>query len=203
MEQDLLDRLATEANLNRVVEYEGMEAVLDDNDPNDAREKEGMAEMEEGVEENEEVDTVLEPPADPLPVGEKESMLETEDGMAENEEVDAVLELPTYTLPVGPQGDAVEKEIMSSPTKDGVLEPAEVNKAMVVAEQGVPSTPCGQKTTGDVGFTKWQVMMSDLGDTIIDCNYLKKCLSVRVFQWHGVSTPRKCLILNHLYLQSW
>jgi hypothetical protein len=92
---------------------------------------------------------VLEPPADPLPVGEKEGVSETEDGMAENEDVNAVLELPVYTLPVGPQDDAVEKEIMPSPTKDGVLEPAEVDKAMVVAEQGVPSTLCGQKTTGD------------------------------------------------------
>jgi hypothetical protein len=33
LEQDLLDRLATEVNLNRVVEYEGIEEVLDDNDP--------------------------------------------------------------------------------------------------------------------------------------------------------------------------
>jgi hypothetical protein len=173
LEQDLLDRLATKVDLNRVVEYEGIKAVLDDNDPNDAREKEGVAEMEEGEEENEEVHTVLEPPADPLPIGKKEGVLETEDGVAENEEVDAVLEFLAYTLPVGPQGDAVEKEIMSSPTKDGVLEPAEFDKAMVVGEQGVPSTPCGKKTTGDVGFTEWQVMMFDLGNTIIDCNYLQ------------------------------
>jgi hypothetical protein len=55
LEQGLLDRLATEADLNKVVEYEGMDAVLDDNDPNDAREKEGMVEMEEGEEENEDI----------------------------------------------------------------------------------------------------------------------------------------------------
>ena len=35
LEQDLLDRLATEADLNRVVEYEGMIEILDDNDPNE------------------------------------------------------------------------------------------------------------------------------------------------------------------------
>jgi hypothetical protein len=45
--QDLLDRLATEADLNKVREYEGMEVVLDDNGPNDAREKEGVAKMED------------------------------------------------------------------------------------------------------------------------------------------------------------
>ena len=47
LEQDLLDRLAPEANLNRVVEYEGMEVVLDDNGSHDAREKEVMAEMKD------------------------------------------------------------------------------------------------------------------------------------------------------------
>ncbi len=55
-----------------------------------------------------------------------------------------------------------------------MLEPDEVHNTMVVAEQRLPSTPCGQKITGDVGFTKWQVMISDLGDTIVDHNYLQK-----------------------------
>ena len=36
------------------------------------------------------------------------------------------------------------------------------------------STPCGHKTTGDFGFTKWQVMMSNLGDTIIGRNSLQQ-----------------------------
>jgi hypothetical protein len=36
------------------------------------------------------------------------------------------------------------------------------------------STPCGHKTTGDFGFTKWQVMMSDLGDIIIGRNSLQQ-----------------------------
>ena len=147
MEQDLLDRLATEADLNRVVEYEGMEVDLVDNDPNDAREKEGVADMEdewqddaeseEGVAENEGVDTVLD-------AEEKHGVSEMDEGVAENEDADAVLELPVNHL------------------------------AMVVAEQGVPSTPCGHKTTGDVGLTKWQVMMADLGDTIIGHNYLQQ-----------------------------
>ncbi len=46
-EQDLLDRLANKADLNRVIEYEGKEVVLDD------RENEGVVETEEGMAETE------------------------------------------------------------------------------------------------------------------------------------------------------
>ena len=49
LEQDLLDRLATEADLNRVVEYEGMIEVLDDNDPNEGMIDALVPETEEGV----------------------------------------------------------------------------------------------------------------------------------------------------------
>jgi hypothetical protein len=72
LEQDLLDRLtATKANLNRVVEYEGMEVVINDNAQNDAREKEGVAEMEDEWQGD---------------AGEKDGVSETEKGVAENED---------------------------------------------------------------------------------------------------------------------
>ena len=52
-----------------------------------------------------------------------------------------------------------------------VLQTLSVLKA---GDMSLHSTPRGHKTTGDVGFTKWQVMMSDLGATIIDHNYLQQ-----------------------------
>jgi hypothetical protein len=148
LEQDLLDRLAPEANLNRVVEYEGMEVVLDDNGSHDAREKEVMAEMKDKWQ-----------GAD---AGEKNGVPETDEGVAENEEVNAVLELPVNHL------------------------------AMVVADEGVPSTPCGHKTTGDIGFTKWQVMMSNLDDTIIDHNYLQQNAHPPEYSSVMVSRQQEC-----------
>jgi hypothetical protein len=145
LEQDLLDRLATEADLNKVVEYEGMEVVLDGNGPNDAREKDGVAEMEDEWQ------------GDP---GEKDGVLETEEGVAE-ESVAEKEEVNAMAMATGGDDDDNDGELPVN------------HLAMVVAEQGVPSTR-GHKTTGDVGFTKWQVMMSDLGDTIIDHNYLQQ-----------------------------
>ena len=84
------------------------------------------------------------------------------------EDVNAVLELPAMA-----QRDTTMTTTMVAMTTmatggdddddDGELP---INHlAMVVAEQGVPSILCGHKTTGDVSFTKWQVMMSDLSST--------------------------------------
>ena len=172
LEQDLLDRLATEADLNRVVEYEGMIEVLDDNDPNEGMIDASVPETEEGVTEQEEVNAVLEIPVDQL------AMVVAEQGVPTTEERVAAMVVAEQGVPTTQEG------VASIATQEGVASVVVVEQGVPttkkgVAEQVVPTTPCGQKTTGDVGFTKWQVMVSDLGDTIIDHNYLK---SMRIRQ---------------------
>ena len=160
----LIDSLATEAQLNRVVRYKGQVDAIDTDD-------EDLDEVEEDEEEEEE-----EAAADEVAPAADEVVAD----VVEEAQPMAILadeaEEPVASVGVGAAfasafASAATKTGNASDTSDGKDE----DDGLTLDQLGERALGNNFKTTGDEEFTAWQVLLSELSDSVtVDCDYLQR-----------------------------
>jgi cobalamin biosynthesis protein CobT len=171
LDNALIDTLATEAQLNRVAEYDGMVDVVDSDQEVEAQEEEDNDNNHEGISNNDgddEEDSNNVPMEDVV----EEQVTQLEDGDDEEdsnnvpmedvvEEQVTQLEAPAPTTP-----NFAGTFASANPPTDSIENSDDEDDDEQTLSQLGDKAVTNFKTTGDDNYTVWQIMVSELRGTV-------------------------------------
>ena len=159
LDADLINTLSTEAQLNCVVEYEGMVDAWDDNPPIDETAADAVFEAMMAADLN----------------GAQEAVVDGEEAAVDGDEAAAINAQEVVTDLFGAAAASACAVATRSQNNNDSSDDSDNDLTLDQLGQHVQRNESNLKTTGDEDFTAWQVLRSEMHESaIVDCDYLQQ-----------------------------